>query len=180
LVGIIDADQSMYFSDYRSLERTFQLITQVAGRAGRDKLPGKVVLQTYSPRHYILNFATHYNYKGFFDYEISVRQATAFPPFATVLRIMIVSEVEQKAKMCARTLYNKVLDLKKKEEDAFAYLNGMKSPIKKIENKFRFQIIARIVGEKQEEIIQSLYKIVDENKLVGVHSYLEVNPTNVY
>lgn len=180
LVGIIDADQSMYFSDYRSLERTFQLITQVAGRAGRDKLPGKVVLQTYSPRHYILNFATHYNYKGFFDYEISVRQATAFPPFATVLRIMIVSEVEQKAKQSARTLYNKVLDLKKKEEDAFAYLNGMKSPIKKIENKFRFQIIARIVGEKQEEIIQSLYKIVDENKLVGVHSYLEVNPTNVY
>ena len=69
LVGIIDADQSLYRGDYRSTERCFQLITQVSGRAGRSKFEGKVDLQTYSPRHYVYKFAANYDYKGFFKKE---------------------------------------------------------------------------------------------------------------
>ena len=80
LVGILDADMSLYFSDYRSSERTFQLITQVAGRAGRADKKGKVILQTYSPRHYVFRYITSYDYDGFFDKENNTRLVSDFPP----------------------------------------------------------------------------------------------------
>lgn len=180
LVGIIDADQSLYFSDYRSGERTFQLITQVAGRAGRADKEGVVLLQTYSPRHYIINYATKYNYVDFYDYEISARRATLFPPFADIVRVMVISSDEARAKKAARLIYNEVADVKKLDESAFAYFNGMKSPINRIEDKFRFQIIARITGEKVAEIEEKIYNIVDTNKENGVTTYVEINPANMY
>lgn len=180
LVGIINADMSLYFSDFRSSERTFQLITQVAGRAGRGDKAGTVVLQTFSPRHYIYNFATHYNYKEFYEYEVNARQVTNFPPFADIVRVMMYSDVESKVRDVARILYNKMKDFKEKESDSFSYFNGMKSPIKRIENKFRYQIVARLVGDKREEIIEKLYDIIDENKQNGVVSFLEVNPNSMF
>ena len=79
LVGILDADMSLHFSDYRSGERTFQLLTQVAGRSGRAEQSGKVVLQTYSPDNPVLRYAINYDYENFFKQEISIRKATAFP-----------------------------------------------------------------------------------------------------
>ena len=104
LVGIIDADQSLYQSDYRSTERTFQLITQVAGRAGRSKDQGKVILQTYSPRHYVYRFAQNYDFKGFFKKEANLRKVTNFPPYTRVLRVLFSHEdeniVAKKIKMC--------------------------------------------------------------------------------
>lgn len=179
LVGIINADQSLYYADYRSGERTFQLITQVAGRAGRADLDGQVVLQTYSPRHEIINYATHYDYKAFFDYEINGRKVTFFPPFADVIRVMIVGENESSVKMTTRILYNNIEQLKVENSKTFSYFCGMKCPIKVIENKFRYQIVAKLVGENREDIIQKIYNIVDNNKINGVTSYVEVNPNNM-
>ncbi|MBQ6921974.1 MAG: primosomal protein N', partial [Clostridia bacterium] len=89
LVGILDADMSLHFSDYRSAERTFQLITQVSGRSGRAGETGKVVLQTYQPENHVLRQAINYDYKGFFAREISIRKATAFPPFTDIVRVLI-------------------------------------------------------------------------------------------
>ncbi|MEG2116209.1 MAG: primosomal protein N', partial [Clostridia bacterium] len=180
LVGIINADMSLFFSDYRSGERTFQLITQVAGRAGRGDRAGTVVLQTSTPRHYIYNFATHYNYKEFYEFEINSRQVTNFPPFADIVRIMMYSENEPTVRDVARTLFNKIKDFKSKNEDSFSYFNGMKSPINRIENKFRYQILARLVGDNREEIIEKLYQIVDENKVNGAVTFLEVNPNSMF
>lgn len=96
LVGILDADMSLHFSDYRSGERTFQLVTQVAGRSGRSKEKGKVVLQTYDPENYILRFAMNYDYKAFFNHEISLRKSTSFPPFAKIVRVMVTGEDEKR------------------------------------------------------------------------------------
>ena len=92
LVGILDADMSLHFSDYRSGERTFQLITQVAGRSGRAGEAGRVVLQTCSPENYILRYAVAYDYKGFFENEIALRKATGFPPYSVICRVMVTGE----------------------------------------------------------------------------------------
>ena len=180
LVGIVNADMSLYFSDFRSGERTFQLITQVAGRAGRGEKAGKIVLQTYSPNHYIYNFAIKYDYKKFFEYEVNARQITSFPPFADIVRIMIYGEYEQNVRRVTRMIYNNMIDLKKNEESTFSYFNGMKSPIKRIENKFRYQVIARLEGKKREEVIEKIYKIVEKCKENGVISYVEINPNSMY
>lgn len=180
LVGIINADMSLYFSDFRSAERTFQLITQVAGRAGRGDKKGSVVLQTYSPKHPIYDLAVHYDYKKFFESEVSLRQATHYPPFADILRIMIIGRDEKLVKQQARILYNNALEIKKAHEDTFSYLNGMKSPITRIESKFRYQIIARIIGEDREAVIEKVYNIIEKYKDRRVITYLEENPNNMY
>ena len=91
LVGILDADMSLYFSDYRSAERTFQLVTQVAGRAGRADKKGRVILQTFAPRHYVFAFGRTYDYEGFYRHEVNMRAATMFPPFALIVRVMVTS-----------------------------------------------------------------------------------------
>lgn len=97
LVGILDADMSLNFSDYRSGERTFQLITQVSGRSGRADDKGKVVLQTCSPENYILRYAVNYDYNGFFGNEIAIRKATNFPPYSLICRVMVTSDDKDKA-----------------------------------------------------------------------------------
>ena len=97
LVGILDADMSLFFSDFRSGERTYQLITQVAGRSGRAEDKGVVVLQTYNPDNAVLQYAINYDYEGFFERECSIRKATFFPPFSTIVRVMIEGENEEKS-----------------------------------------------------------------------------------
>ena len=144
LVGILDADMSLYFSDYRSSERTFQLITQVAGRAGRADKKGKVILQTYSPRHYVFRYITSYDYDGFFDKENNTRLVSDFPPYTTVIRIMMTGKEEERVVSCARKLYSDMRSLAGGYRFDFVYMQAMKSPVARIENKFRYQILMRI------------------------------------
>ncbi|MDE6059849.1 MAG: primosomal protein N', partial [Clostridia bacterium] len=105
LVGILEADAALYFSDYRSSERTFQLITQVAGRAGRAEKQGRVVLQTYAPRHYVFRFAGTYDYVGFWKKEINTRLVTKFPPYTKIVRVLLNSADEQDVVDCTRKVY---------------------------------------------------------------------------
>ena len=109
LVGIIDADLSLHFSDFRATERTFQLITQVAGRAGRSKYEGKVILQTYYPKHYVYRCVANYDYKRFFDKEISLRETTHFPPFAKIVRVLLTSLDDAKAYMVTKEIFEKMI-----------------------------------------------------------------------
>ena len=90
LVGIVDADMSLHFSDYKAIEKTFQLITQVSGRAGRSDSEGKVILQTYCPKHFVYRCASNYDYGAFFKKEINLREVSHFPPFVSILRILIL------------------------------------------------------------------------------------------
>ena len=106
LVGIIDADLSLHFNDYRATERTFQLITQVAGRAGRELKTGKVILQTYTTKHYVYNFAKSYDYKAFFEKEINLRKTTNFPPYAKIVRVLVSGEDDQKTQNFLKEFYD--------------------------------------------------------------------------
>ena len=176
LVGILDADMSLHFSDYRSGERTYQLITQVAGRSGRAREKGKVVLQTFDPENYILRYAITYDYKGFFEHEVSLRKATAFPPFAKIVRVMVSSEEEKKALEALKEVYFPLKELFESNREKFLFFNKMKAPIKRIQNKFRFQVLMRIADES---LLPQIYECAAAHKRKDVLVYVEENPANL-
>ena len=177
LVGIVDADQSLYQSDYRSIERTFQLITQVAGRAGRSSQQGKVILQTYSPKHYVYRFATNYDYKGFFKKEANLRKVTNFPPYARIVRILFTHENENIVANECKLCYNKVKEIKEKYKEDFVYLDVMKAPLNKIKGKYRYQIMMRFKLDKADEIEKQVFETVDPKCKSSV--FFEINPNNL-
>lgn len=176
LVGILDADMSLHFSDYRSGERTFQLITQVAGRSGRAGDKGKVVLQTYSPENYILRYAVRYDYAAFFENEVKMRKAAMFPPYSLICRIMVVSESDEAALGALKKVYFAVEEIKKADGADFLFLNKMHSPVKKIQNKVRYQVLARLKTDKH---LREIYDIAAEATSSSALVYVEENPTNL-
>ena len=176
LVGILDADQSLHFSDYRSGERTFQLITQVAGRSGRAGEAGKVILQTYQPENNVLRLAVKYDYKSFYEHEIALRKATGFPPFTEIIRVLVSSEDDEKAKDALRAIYEKLSEKYIKNPSAFHYFGYMKAPIKKLQNKFRYQILMRVKTPAFKFTVQ---EVCAGYKMRGVFVSVEVNPQNL-
>jgi len=104
LVGIINADLALHLPDFRAGERTFQLLTQVAGRAGRGETPGEVFVQTYTPFSPSIQFARHHDFAGFFQQELEFRQRCDFPPFKHAILITVRSAHEGRAKLSAETL----------------------------------------------------------------------------
>ncbi len=104
LVGIMAADLSLYAADYRAAERTYQLLAQAAGRAGRGRLPGEVVIQTYQPEHYSIVAASNDDYVGFYKQEMNYRSLLKYPPAAHILAILIASKEESKAILASRLL----------------------------------------------------------------------------
>lgn len=180
LVGIMDADMSLHFSDYRAVERTFQLITQVAGRAGRENKPGRVILQTYSPSHYVYRFATAYDYEGYYKKEINLLQATQFPPFSTILRILISSENEGTALDATHEAVDGVRAIANEVPEAFLYLNAMRSPKKRIQSKYRMQVLMRIATDR-EDIRSRVYRVADAvlEHFPQVTCFTEINPNDL-
>ncbi len=178
-VGIVDADQSLYHSDYRSTEKTFELITQMAGRAGRDESEGKVILQTYVPRHYAYRFIANYDYKGFFDKELNLRKVTQFPPFTTIIRLLFNADVDEIVRETTKMCYTEIKELKNNYPKDFVYLDVMKSPIGKIKNKIRYQILMRITHDNENELISQIYNICDKYMNSKVSVFVEINPQNL-
>lgn len=179
LVGIIDADISLYQTSFAAPEQTFQLITQVAGRAGRADKTGEIYLQTYVPKHYVYNLASHYDYPAFYKKEINLRNVTMYPPFSKIIRILFTSEDENLAKDVAKVYYDKVRGLQTSYADQFVYLGVMKSPIGRIQNKFRLQILMRIKPDNEDEITDKLFKFADEIKKQNISIFVEINPQNL-
>lgn len=178
LVGILDADMSLYFSDYRSSERTYQLLTQVAGRSGRAGDKGTVVLQTFSPQNAVLRFAMDYNYEGFFERELAIRKATHFPPFALIIRILVESPKEECAIEGLKSIYLPIKAEYDKNPDKFLFFNKMKSPIKRLKNNFRYQILMRINAE-DENLRNKIYQIATSVPLQNALLSIEENPSNM-
>lgn len=178
-VGILDADMSLYIGDYMSIEKTFQLVTQVAGRAGRDKLPGRVVLQSYSPKHYVFYFASKYDYEGFYRKEINVREVTKFPPFVKIVRVLFSGEDESDVFELTKATTSEIRKFSLDYPDDFIYLKAMKSPVKRKENKFRYQIMMKLKVDRADEIMKGIYRITNNNKLKGVSVFAEVNPQDL-
>ena len=176
LVGVIDADNSLHFSDYRAAERTFALITQVAGRAGRDAETGHVVLQTYMPNHYVYRLAANYEYNKFFEKELNTRKVTNYPPYTTIVRVLVTGVVDVPIKNYLQCVMK---ELRTREKD-FVYLGAMKSPLGRIQNKFRYQILMRFPRENEKEILDFVDGVV--KKTIAPRNtfvFLEMNPQNL-
>ncbi len=176
LVGILDADMSLHFSDYRSGERTFQLITQVAGRSGRAGEQGKVVLQTYDPENYILRFAVRYDYKGFFEHEIALRKATAFPPFARIVRVMVTAAEDKKALETLKEVWFSLKELYDAHADEFLFFNKMHSPVRRIQSRFRYQVLMRLKGDA---LLPDIYERALAHRSRDALVYVEEDPGNL-
>ncbi len=177
LVGILDADMSLHFPDYRSGERTFQLVTQVAGRSGRGGEAGEVVLQTYDPENYILRFAASYDYAGFYAHEIAMREAMSFPPFAKIVRVMVTGDREEETLGALREVYKKLQMLYAAHSEDFLFFNRMHAPIKRIRNKYRYQVLMRLAGGSK--VLQEIYAACSASDYKNVLVYVEENPGNL-
>ena len=176
LVGILDADMSLHFPDYRSNERTFQLVTQVAGRSGRGSEKGDVILQTYDPDNPILRFAAAYDYEGFYRHEVNMRAATMFPPFALIVRVMVSAAEEHAALGALREVYEKLQAVYMEASGDFLFFNRMHAPIKRIQGRHRYQVLMRLTTRR---LLARIYEIVSGVKYKDVLVWVEENPSNL-
>jgi primosomal protein N' (replication factor Y) (superfamily II helicase) len=153
LVGIINADLALHLPDFRAGERTFQLLTQVAGRAGRGETPGEVFVQTYTPFSPSIQFARHHDFSGYFQQELEFRERCDFPPFKHAILITVRSAHEARAKFSAETLARR---LKETLGPEFILGDPAPAPLEKLQGQFRFHILIR------GEAIMRLSRLVRE------------------
>ena len=140
LVGIINADLALHLPDFRAGERTFQLLTQVAGRAGRGETSGEVFVQTYTPFSPSIQFARHHDFAGYFQQELEFRERCDFPPFKHATLITVRAPHEGRAKLSAETLQRR---LKQALPQEFILGDATPAPLEKLQSQFRFHILVR-------------------------------------
>ena len=138
LVGVIDADVGLGLPDFRSAERTFALLTQVAGRAGRADLPGEVLLQTHNPKHYAIEFAQNQDYDAFFDREMEFRRTMGYPPHEAMVNILFRGPVEDEVAKNARNIARRL-----RVTLHAGVLGPAPSPLSKVRDEFRYQVVVR-------------------------------------
>jgi primosomal protein N' (replication factor Y) (superfamily II helicase) len=153
LVGIINADLALHMPDFRAGERTFQLLTQVAGRAGRGETSGEVFVQTYTPFSPSIQFARHHDFAGYFQQELEFRERCDFPPFRHVVLITVRSAHETRAQFSAETIARR---LKEALPAEFIQSAPSPAPLEKLQGQFRFHILLR------GEAIMRLSRLVRE------------------
>lgn len=141
LVGIVTADTSLQLPDFRSAERTFQLLVQVAGRAGRGERPGTVILQTFTPQHYAITSALSQNYEKFVAYELKMRQDLGYPPFGKLLRVMVEAGDEKAVRKRAEELAEVIRNNFQARQ--LEMLGPTPAPILKINDRYRWHIIVK-------------------------------------
>ncbi|MBR2909719.1 MAG: primosomal protein N' [Clostridia bacterium] len=179
LVGIVDADVSLHQSSFKAPERTFNLITQVAGRAGRADKAGEIYLQSYASRNYIYRLASKYDYTSFYRKEINLREVTSYPPFSKIIRLLFTSFNEDLAKEHTKVYYDRMKELASEFMGEFIYLGVMKSPVGRIQDKFRYQILMRLKPQNADQIISKIYEQVNTVKNRDVSVFVEIDPASL-
>ncbi|MEA5001230.1 MAG: primosomal protein N' [Endomicrobiaceae bacterium] len=156
LVCVIDADTSLYLPDFRSSERTFQLLTQVAGRCGRSKIAGKVLVQTKYPDNYALIYAQEYNYKKFYEQEMQFRKELKYPPFCNIAKITVRNKDDKKSFDFSKTVYD-FLEVKISEKKhKIDMLGPSQSYIFKLNGTYRWQIILKGSRKEIKSVLEEL------------------------
>lgn len=157
LVGVLSADSMLHLPDFRSSEKTFQLLTQVSGRAGRHELPGEVIVQTYTPEHYSIQFASQYDFIQFFNYEMRLRKTFRYPPYV-FLALITVSHQNQVQVIQATQKIAQLLSQNVSEEATV--LGPTPSPIARMKDRYRYQCILKYKHEPH--LRKYIKKIIDQ------------------
>ena len=184
LMGVLAADMSLHAADYRAAERTFQLITQAAGRAGRGKRPGEVIIQTYQPEHYAIVHAANQDYDGFYEEEIAYRDLMLYPPVANMMAVMITSKEEQQGMHMAEECIQKL-----KKDFAWNHpviVGPAAAAIGKINDVYR--TVFYVKHRHYETLITIKDAIEDDIKIKSMtqrewdkdHFMFDFNPMNVF
>ena len=184
LVGVVAADATLLIPDYRSTERTFQLLTQVAGRAGRDENPGKVVIQTYSPAHPAIRYAREHDYKSFYHYELEQRKKAIFPPFSLFVRILFSGDDESSLQAGVTTYAEQLKHAlgeclgAEGEHDILLY-SASPAPIKRKQRAYRYQILIKLLRTARlSRAIQTIYTFAGDHR-GELYPMVEVNPQDM-
>jgi primosomal protein N' (replication factor Y) (superfamily II helicase) len=181
LVGALLADLSLNLPDFRAGERTFQLLSQVAGRSGRGDEPGTVIIQTYAPDHYAIQHLIHHDYKGFFAAEIEFRRALNYPPFSRLVCLRIEGakfhEVEKKARILGTTLRDKTIkDTRLRER--IEILGPAPAAIEKLRNRYRWQLLLK--GKQSSSLLELVKQARDAlPRSRNVRLHIDVDPYNM-
>lgn len=171
LVGVLAADMSLNLPDYKAIEKTFQLLTQVSGRAGRHEKDGEVVIQTYNPEHYAIHHAKDHDYHSFYETEMKIRKLSGYSPFFNMVQIVITDkDVRKLLKEGTRI----VIQLRKNLEDDCVVLGPVLPKIARINNYFRAQIIVKYKkSELMNDVLKDIYMKFNDDIQIAI----DKNPT---
>ena len=182
LVGVVAADMTLNLPDYRSRERTFQLLTQVAGRAGRGNTPGQVVIQTYKPEDSTICFAAAQDYRGFFESEFDRRRRGLYPPFTIMARVLVEASGGDAGKKCAEEIFSQCQALLE-EHPAWkkrVLMMVMNQPsVTFLRGKTRYQILMKLLVHPDTEAFVAAVTELTRREHPGAEAYFEYNPTNM-
>jgi len=182
LVGVLAADLSLNLPDFRASERTFQLLTQVAGRAGRGVLPGKVMIQTYNPNHYSIRMAQAQDFLGFYEQEVKFRQEMSYPPFSRLINFRLEGNSEARVLKTAKDLERitrRVLQ-EKKFGGQVEMLGPSLAPLTRLKGKHRMQMLLK--GKKWANLHDCAEWVLREAEgtpSAGVKLSVDVDPLNM-
>ena len=182
LVGVVAADMTLNLPDYRAQERTFQLITQVAGRAGRAQQPGQVIVQTYKPEDPCINAAAAQDYRAFFEMEFARRRAGLYPPFTLLARLLIESPREMDAQATCEQLYNTLttyLLSHPKQKKRTLILRSDAAPVKRIRGQFRYHVLLKVFDHPDSAPLLALMSELSAVSNESCRIYCEVNPATM-
>jgi len=178
VVGALLADLSLNMPDFRAAERTFQLLSQVAGRSGRGDNPGRVIVQTYSPDHYAIRYLTAHDYRGFFNAEREFRQALNYPPFSRLVNLRVdgpkLADVENKVRWLAARL--RALQTRNPEiYDQVEILGPAAAPIEKLRDRYRWQLLLRSKHSSRVlKLARAARDVLPNSRAVRLH--IDVDP----
>ncbi len=178
LVGVVWADSGLNMPDYKAAERTFSLLSQVTGRAGRGELSGRVIIQTHQPRHYAVGFARDHNYSGFYAQEILSRRELHYPPFSRLVNIRFSGPNEASVKQASAQVAGFLND--RLDGKSTAILGPAPAPLSMLRDRYRYQLLVK--GFDIREIHSLCNKLLDEKSKVcpqSVRMSLDVDPENM-
>ena len=173
LVGVINSDIILNFPDFRSGEKTFQLLTQVSGRAGRGDKKGKVIIQTYEPENNVIKDSKEENYELFYEKEINSRKVFSYPPFSKILNIGFSSEDEERLLEVSKNFYDDI-----KSQDIELY-GPMPSMVYKVQKRYRMNIFAKGSKKKIDNFKKFLKKKLNEFNDTKVRIVIDIDPVNL-
>jgi primosomal protein N' (replication factor Y) (superfamily II helicase) len=173
LVGVVSADVGLGLPDFRAAERTFQLLTQAAGRAGRGNLPGIVLIQTINPEHYAIRYASEQNYDGFYEKEIQFRKLMRYPPFAALANVLVRSQKQEEALEMSTEL-GRMLD---PAPEGLKILGPAEAPVPKLKSEFRYQLLIKAIDRKRlNETLRELRRFTQDRKWSPTALVIDVDP----
>jgi primosomal protein N' (replication factor Y) len=182
LVGVLSADASLYLDDYRAAERTFAMLTQVIGRAGRSDKEGEAIIQTSNPDHECIKLACEQNYDEFYEHEIRLRKELCFPPFCDIAVISLSSTLENELHKASAQITEQIASISKKDfsDIPLVVFGPFEAPVYKVENKYRLRTVLKCrLNKRSREFFAILFKNFAKTNNKYVNMSIDFNPSNL-